>query len=282
MSGASPNRGSRWGRIVSYAILIGATLVALFPLFWTVSTSVKRRVDSYANPPKFVRFEPTAKNYRTLFETPEFGHIYRNTIMITLVSTALSVLIGTLAAYALARHRRFPGRRPFEAMLVLVRAMPGIVLMIPIYQIVTRLGLYDNRFALIVIYASLNLPFAVWLMTGFIDQIPVEIEESARTDGASGTKVFLHIIAPLAMPGVVATSIFVALLAWNEFLIPVLLSGEDSKTLPVYISGFISARTLDWGPMAAASALAIIPIAVFTALIQRRLVGGLSSGAVKE
>lgn len=267
---------------MSYAILIGATLVALFPLFWTVSTSIKRRVDSYANPPRFVRFEPTAKNYRTLFETPEFGQIYRNTILITLASTALSVLIGTLAAYALARHRRFPGRRPFEAVLVLVRAMPGIVLMIPIYQIVTRLGLYDNRYALIMIYAALNLPFAVWLMTGFIDQIPVEIEESARTDGASGTKVFFHIIAPLAMPGVVATSIFVALLAWNEFLIPVLLAGEDSKTLPVYISGFISARTLDWGPMAAASALAIIPIAVFTALIQRRLVGGLSSGAVKE
>lgn len=281
MSGSSPNQGSRAGRIVSYSILICATLVALFPLFWTVSTSIKRRVDSYANPPKFVRFEPTAKNYRTLFETPEFGHIYRNTIMITLASTALSVLIGTLAAYALARHRRFPGRRPFEAVLVLVRAMPGIVLMIPIYQIVTRLGLYDNRYALIMIYASLNLPFAVWLMTGFIDQIPVEIEESARTDGASGTKVFFHIVAPLAMPGVVATSIFVALLAWNEFLIPVLLAGEDSKTLPVYISGFISARTLDWGPMAAASALAIIPIAVFTALIQRRLVGGLSSGAVK-
>jgi len=169
-----------------------------------------------------------------------------------------------------------------EATLVLVRAMPGIVLMVPIYQIVTRLDLYDNRVALIVIYASVNLPFAVWLMTGFIEQIPIEVEESARTDGANGFKLFLHVVMPLAAPGVVATSIFVALLAWNEFLIPVLLAGEEAKTLPVYINGFVSARTLDWGPMAAASALAMIPIAVFTALIQRRLVGGLSSGAVKE
>jgi ABC-type glycerol-3-phosphate transport system permease component len=107
-------------------------------------------------------------------------------------------------------------------------------------------------------------------------------DESARTDGATGWRVFWHVILPLAAPGIVATSIFVALLAWNEFLIPVLLAGEDNKTLPVFISGFIGARTLDWGPMAAASALAIVPIAVFTALIQRRLVGGLSSGAVKE
>ena len=280
MSGTA--RGTRAGRVASYAILVGATVAALFPVFWTVSTSIKTRVDSYAVPPKFVSFDATARNYRALFKTDGFVQIYRNTIVITLTSTAISVLVGTMAAYALARHRKFPGRRPFEATLVLVRAMPGIVLMIPIFQIVTRLNLYDNRAALIMIYATLNLPFAVWLMTGFMDGIPVEVEESARTDGASGLRVFWHVILPLATPGVVATSIFVALLAWNEFLIPVLPAGESSKTLPVYISGFISARNLDWGPMAAASALAIIPIALFTALIQRRLVGGLSSGAVKE
>ncbi len=278
----SATRGTRAGRIACWALLAGATVVALFPLFWTISTSIKTRVDSFADPPRFVSFTPTLKNYRGLFEADQFAGIYANTIVITLASTALAVLIGTLAAYALARHRRFPGRRPFEATLVLVRAMPGIVLMVPIYQIVTRLDLYDNRVALIVIYASVNLPFAVWLMTGFIEQIPLEVEESARTDGANGFKLFLHVVMPLAAPGVVATSIFVALLAWNEFLIPVLLAGEEAKTLPVYINGFVSARTLDWGPMAAASALAMIPIAVFTALIQRRLVGGLSSGAVKE
>jgi len=278
----SSRRGSPLGRVASYAVLVLATGAALFPIFWTISTSIKTRVDSFANPPVFFRFTPTSKNYRKLANDDSFWDVYLNTVIITLASTLLAVGIGTLAAYALARHRRFPGRRPFEATLVLVRALPGIVLVIPIYQIVTRLGLYDNRLALIVIYATLNLPFAVWLMTGFVDQIPVEVEESALTDGATGWRVFWHVILPLAAPGIVATSIFVALLAWNEFLIPVLLAGEDNKTLPVFISGFISARTLDWGPMAAASALAIVPIAVFTALIQRRLVGGLSSGAVKE
>jgi ABC-type glycerol-3-phosphate transport system permease component len=278
----SARGGSRTGRGVSYLVLIGASLVALFPLFWTISTSIKNRKDSYVIPPKFVQFDPTAKNYRQLFETDAFGRIYWNTIFVTASSTVIAVVIGTMAGYALARHRRFPGRRPFEATLVLVRALPGVVLIVPIYQLATRLDLYNNRWALIVIYATLNLPFAIWLMTGFLEQIPSEVEESARTDGANGIKTFFFVILPLAAPGIVATSIFVALLAWNEFLIPVLLAGEDSKTLPVYISGFISARTLDWGPMAAASALAIVPIAIFTALIQRRLVGGLSSGAVKE
>jgi ABC-type glycerol-3-phosphate transport system permease component len=157
-----------------------------------------------------------------------------------------------------------------------------VVLVVPLYQLATRLNLYGNRWTLIVIYATLNLPFAIWLMTGFIEQIPVEVEESARTDGANTLKTLVFVILPLAAPGIVATSVFVALLAWNEFLIPVLLASEESKTLPVYISGFISARTLDWGPMAAASAVSIVPIAIFTALIQRRLVSGLSAGAVKE
>lgn len=274
--------GSRAGRIAAYALLVLAVVAALFPLFWTFTTSIKNRIASFSIPPRFVNFTPTLKNYRKLFATDSFAHVVWNTVFITVTSTILSVTIGTLAAYALARHRRFPGRRPFEATLVLVRALPGVVLIVPIYQLATRLGVYDNQWALILIYATINLPFAVWLMTGFIEQIPAEVEESARTDGASGLKLFAYVVFPLASPGIVATSIFVALLAWNEFLIPVLLAGEASKTLPVYISGFISARTLDWGPMAAASALAIIPIAVFTALIQRRLVSGLSSGAVKE
>jgi ABC-type glycerol-3-phosphate transport system permease component len=271
----------RGGIVASYGVLVIAVVVALFPVFWTVSTSIKTRVDSFANPPRFFRFEPTGKNYRILFGKEQFWQIARNTVVITVTSTILAVAIGSLTAYALARHPRFGGRRPLEAAMVLVRTLPGIVVMVPLFQVVTRLGLYDSRFIIILVYAAANLPFAIWLMTGFIGQIPIEVEECARTDGANRVRTFLHVVLPLALPGVAATMIFVALLSWNEFLIPVLLAGEGSKTLPVYIAGFISARTLDWGPMAAASALAIVPIAVFTALIQRRLVAGLSSGAVK-
>jgi len=278
----STKRQNRLVMAASYLILIGAVVSALFPLFWIFSTSIKSRVDAFANPPRFVSFDPTGKNYRQLLGDDNFTRILWNTVQVTVLSTLLCTTIAAFAAYALARYRRFPGRRPFEASLILVRALPGIILMVPMFQVVTRLGLYDNKLALIVIYATLNMPFAIWLLTGFLDQVPVEVEESARTDGAGSIRLFFFVILPLALPGLAATTIFVGLLAWNEFLVPAIMAGEGSKTLPVYISGFVSARTLDWGPLAAASCIAIVPIAVFTALIQRQLVSGLSSGAVKE
>lgn len=265
-----------------YAVLLGACFMALFPVFWTLSTSIKNRVDTYTLPPRFVRFPATAKNYRLLFDRDDFAAAVWNTVTITVLSTVLCVVVGTLAAYSLARHPRFPGRRPLELSLLLARAVPGIVLMVPLYDLVSRFGLYDRRWALVIIYAAANLPFAVWLMTSFIEQIPVELEESARTDGAGRLAVLVRIVMPLSLPGLAATMIFVALLAWNEFLIPVILAGPDSKTLPVYISSFISNRTLDWGPMAAASCLAIVPIALLTIAVQRQLVKGLTAGAVKQ
>ncbi len=134
---------------------------------------------------------------------------------------------------------------------------------------------------LIVLYAMVNLPFAIWVMTPYFQGIPREIEEAAYVDGASSAHTFWRVVLPMALPGIVATGLFVALLAWNEFLLPVVLGNESTKTLPVFISGFVSARTLDWGPMAAASSLAIIPIALLTIFAQRRLVSGLSQGAVK-
>ena len=274
-------KGSLAGRVASYAILVMATVAALFPVFWTVSTSVKDRIDSYALPPRFFNFAATWKNYRSLFGTSEFLRVFTNTVLITVSSTVLCVGIGGLTAYSLARHRRFAGRRPMEAVLVLVRAIPGVVLMVPLYKLVTTLGWYDSRPAMVIIYAAVNLPFAIWLMTGFIEQIPVEIEECARTDGAGWLSLFAFVILPLSVPGLAATMIFVSLLTWNEFLIPVILAGDNAKTLPVYISGFISNRTIDWGPMAAASSLAIVPIVILTVTIQRKLVSGLSSGAVK-
>lgn len=277
-----PRRRPLFGTVASYAFLAITSLAALFPIFWTISTSIKTRVDSYALPPKFFDFEPTAKNYRLLFRNSEFTKALFNTISIAATSTVLCVLVGSFAAYALARTPRFVGRRPLETSLLLARAIPGIVLMVPLYDVVTRLKLYDNRIALVVIYAAANLPFAVWLMTSFIEQIPIELEECATTDGAGRLAVVTRIVFPLALPGLAATMIFVALLAWNEFLIPVILAGPKSKTLPVYISSFISNRTLDWGPMAAASCLAILPIALLTLAVQRQLVSGLTTGAVKQ
>lgn len=269
------------GNAISYAVLLGAALVALFPLFWTLSTSVKTRNDTFVLPPKFVGFAPTWKNYAAIFDTRGFGHIYLNTIVITATSTLLCVLVSTLAAYSLARAPRFRSRRPLEISLILVRAIPAIVIMVPLFTITSKLGVYDNHLALILMYAAVNVPFATWLMTSFIEQVPLSLEQSAAVDGAMRWQIMWHVVLPLILPGMAATTIFVALLAWNEFLIPVMLAGNAAKTLPVFISGFISARNLDWGPMAAASTLAILPIAILTIVAQRWLISGLSSGAIK-
>jgi len=271
----------RIGNAVCYIILIGAAFVALFPLFWTLSTSIKSRNDTFILPPRFFDFDPTWKNYAAIFDTRGFGHIYLNTVVITVASTVLCVLVSTLAAYSLARSPRFRSRRPLEVSLILVRAIPAIVIMVPLFTITSKLGIYDNHFALILMYAAVNAPFATWLMTSFIEQVPITLEQSAAIDGAGRWQILWHVVLPLILPGMAATTIFVALLAWNEFLIPVMLAGNSAKTLPVFISGFISARNLDWGPMAAASSLAILPIAILTVLAQRWLISGLSSGAIK-
>lgn len=269
-------------KVASYSILLIAVFFSMFPIFWTISTSIKARVDTFTLPPKFFNFTPTWKNYQLLFELDGFWRIYANTIFITLATTALCLIIGSLAAYSLARTEKFRGRGALEILMIIVRALPGIVIILPLYNLSTYFGLYDRAWALILIYTGFNIPFAIWLMTNFFDQVPTEIEDAARVDGASNMQLFTKVLIPLVTPGLVATGVFVALLSWNEFLIPVIMAGESSKTMPILVSSFISNRTLDWGPMAAAATVALLPIIIFTIAIQKWLVVGLSGGAVKE
>ena len=269
-------------KVISYSILSVALFFSMFPIFWTISTSIKARIDTFTLPPKFFNFTPTWKNYQLLFSLDGFWKIYFNTIFITLATTALCLVIGSLAAYSLARVEKFSGRSALEILMIIVRALPGIVIILPLYNLSTYFGLYDRAWALILIYTGFNIPFAIWLMTNFFDQVPTEIEDAARVDGASNLQLFTKVLIPLVTPGLVATGVFVALLSWNEFLIPIIMAGESSKTMPILVSSFISNRTLDWGPMAAAATVALLPIVIFTIAIQKWLVVGLSGGAVKE
>lgn len=276
------NRGTRTGRIAAYALLILATLTALFPIYWTVLTSLRTRVQIFAKPPQLLGGPFTLDNYRQVLADGQFRASLSITVFVTVLATAISLVAGAFAAYGIARRRSFIGRRPFEAWLILVRAMPGIVLAVPLYRIIVSLGLYDQPVVLAVAYAAINLPFAVWLMVGFISGIPFELEESARVDGASQFTILWRVILPMVAPGMAATTIFVALLCWNEFLMPLVLADQSGKTLPVYVAGFVTSRTIDYGGMSAAASLAIIPIAIVTLIVQRQLVRGLSLGAVKD
>ena len=275
------NLRHRIGSVSILFFLIATSAVMLFPIFWTISTSIKQRVDTFRIPPVFLGFTPTWKNYQSLFDDPTFIRVMINTIVVTFGSTVVAVAIGSLAAYALARSPSFQGRRPMEISLILLRAMPGVVLVVPLYDLLAGIGLLGKMPVLILLYAVANLPFAIWILTPYFQGVPRELEEAAAIDGASQLTIFRKVVFPIAVPGVAATALFVGLLSWNEFLLPVVLGSESTKTLPVFISGFVSARTLDWGPLAAASSLAIIPIAILTIFMQGRLVSGLSQGSVK-
>lgn len=269
-------------KVGAYAILVIATLLALFPLYWTLLTSVRSRVDIFADPPRLLSFRFLWGNYSRVLNDQRFRDSLFATVTITTGGTVIATVLGTLAAYQLARRATFRGRRPFEAVLIIIRALPGIVLAVPLYELAIKLDLYDRPIAMMFVYAAINLPFSVWLMVGFIAGVPLELEEAARVDGAGELRTLWQIVLPIIRPGLAATTIFVSLLCWNEFLIPLVLADRTAQTLPVYVGGFVTSRTIDWGAMAAAASIAILPIAILTLLVQRQLVSGLSLGAVKD
>jgi multiple sugar transport system permease protein len=273
---------SLFGRISSYVILSGAALFALFPIYWTFITSLRDRVDIFAEVPVFFGGNLSFDNWVSVAGDPVFLSALFNTIMVTFIATVLTVFAGTLAAYAIARSPKFVGRNSFSSWLIVIRAVPGVVLAVPLYQIVVGAGLYDNPIALAICYAAINLPFSVWLMVGFIQGIPVQLEESARIDGANQFEIFTKVLLPLLKSGLGATTIFVAMLSWNEFLMPLILADQSAKTLPVYVAGFVTSQTINYGGMAAAACLCIVPIAIIAIVVQKQLVSGLSLGAVKE
>ena len=275
-------KASLFGRITSYIILSGATLFALFPIYWTFITSLRDRVDIFAQVPVFFGGNLSFDNWVAVAGDPVFLSALLTTIMVTVIATVLTVFAGTLAAYAIARSPKFVGRKSFSSWLIVIRAVPGVVLAVPLYQIVVSAGLYDNPIALAICYAAINLPFSVWLMVGFIQGIPVQIEESARIDGANQFQIFTKVLLPLLKSGLGATTIFVAMLCWNEFLMPLILADQSAKTLPVYVAGFVTSQTINYGGMAAAACLCIVPIAIITIAVQKQLVSGLSLGAVKD
>jgi multiple sugar transport system permease protein len=197
----------RLGSALTYLLLIICAASALFPIYWTVLTSLRSKVTIFQQPPLLVGGDFTFDNYANVISDGQFLSSLTNTIVITVLATLICVLVGSFAAYALARRQRFTGRRPFEAWMIIVRAVPGIVLAVPLYQVVIQLGLYDQPVVLAVCYAAINLPFAVWLMVGFISGVPLELEESARMDGASQTRILAQIVFPLTRSGMAATTI---------------------------------------------------------------------------
>lgn len=271
---------------VAAAYIVVALFIVffLFPIFWIVLTSFKNSVDAAAIPPIW-RFVPVMKNYISLFASNnDSGATYSmtlvNSLVISLISTIIAIVFGTLTAYYLAR-KNFKGNSFIGSWILSTLMFPPAVSLIPIFLLVGQLNLEDTRIALIIPYAALNLPLIVWMLRGFIVEIPIEIDEAAAVDGCSTFTIFWRIILPISIPGIVAAAILSFIQSWNEFLLASVLTRNHAVTAPVGISQFITMYGVQWGPMTADATIIVLPVILFTIFVRRYLVRGLTFGAVK-
>ena len=290
-------RHTNWGNVAAYVILSIWMVFTLFPVVWLVLSSVKEPQDVFAMPPKWV-FMPTIHNYLVVlgFEIPTeletvteasagmglslFPKFLFNTVVVAVGTTVLALSLGSTAAYALTRF--FPRQR--DGILIgvmLTRLIPPVVLIIPIYILWRNLDLLDTHLGLILAYLTFALPFVIWMMRGFLLDIPIELEEAAMIDGASRFQALVRVVLPLAAPGLAATAIFIILIAWNDFLFALVLTSGNARTVTPYIGGFITDKAILWGRLYASSVIIMVPVVVFGLAVQKQLAHGLTGGAVK-
>jgi multiple sugar transport system permease protein len=277
----SPSR-RRVSAVLVYSGLAVALVLTLFPFWWMIDTSLKQPVDIFSGValwPQHITFH----NYYRLFHEYNFGSYLTNSVVVVAASVFVSLVLGTLAAYGLARFRlRFGVDRLALYGVLLVRMLPGILLVVPLYIVLANWGLLNTRLGLILIYSGLNTSFVVWMMQSFIEEIPQDIEEAAMVDGDSRLSALRRVVIPLAAPGLIATAIFAVIATYNDFIIALTLTSTPSaQTVPVGVSTLIGKIQIEWGPMAAAGVVGALPIVLFAIVVQRHFVRGLTLGAVK-
>ena len=260
-----------------------ALLAALAPVYWMITISLKTEIDQFAIPPKWFAFTPTLQHYYDAFVTRSFAQYLLTSAIVAVVSTACALVIGTLAAYALARFRLpYNLDRKLALWILSTRMFPAIVTAVPLFLMMRDLRLLNTKLALIVVYTGFNLPFVVWMMRGFFAEVPRDLEEAALVDGDSRLGALVRVVLPLVTPGLAATAVFCLIVCWNEFLFALVLTQTDAAmTLPVGIAGRVTQYEIKWGVMSAAGVVAMVPILIFALAMQRYLVRGLSLGAVK-
>jgi multiple sugar transport system permease protein len=270
------------GKVKKIAFVLITVIIfgfILFPPIVLFLTSIKTELDALSFPPKWI-FKPTLQNYVNIFKTSPFFGFLLNSVIVASANTVLSLGLGSLTAYGLARFK-FRGSENISFWILSIRMMPPVAAIIPMYIIMKKVRLLDTPWALIIVYLTFNLPFVVWMMKGFFEDIPRAIEESALIDGCSEFAVFRKIALPLVAPGLAATAILIFIFSWNEFLFALILTGTRAVTLPVGIIGFMKETGINWGYMTAGGMLALVPVVIFTILVQKHLVKGLTMGALK-
>ena len=268
-----------WLVAAHYAMLCVLALLCLAPIVVIFATSLRQQVDIFATPLNFL-FMPTLENYRAVLQEDKFDRYLVNSLVVGGVSTVITLVLGCMAAYGLARFR-FTGRMTIAYTTLLLRTVPLAVLAIPVFLIWSDWKLVNSLAGLVLLYVAVNLPFTIWLLYGFVLQVPVELEEAAAIDGCGPLRVFTQVLLPLMAPGLAAASIFTFRIAWNEFILALVLTDRQTRTLPVAASLFISDLGVDWGRVMAMASLIAIPPLIFTFVASRQIITGLTAGAVK-
>lgn len=272
------NRLDRMWNVVAHLVLITFSFIILFPILWTARTSFVPEVLAYEIPPKWF-FKPTLKNYvGVLRENNLIVHLL-NSLVVSGVATLLSVPMASLAGYALAKYNT--GGSALKFVIISTQMLPPIVLVIPIFMMFLKLNLVNTKVGLTISYLAFNLPFLVWIMMGFFESVPKELEEAALIDGASRIRTFFKIILPVATPGILSAAILSFIMCWNEFLFALVLTGSRASTLPVALAALQTQRGVLIGKLSAGVVLGISPIIAMGLFIQKYLVKGLSFGALK-
>jgi multiple sugar transport system permease protein len=276
-----------------YMVLIILVIMAVGPIVLMLATSLKLNVDIMSDRSSLL-FMPTLRNYETAlcdllwyqpksvdFCDPTFGRALVNSLIICLISTVLTLVIGCMAAYAIVRFR-FIGRDTASLSTLLMRMVPPAVLLVPVFGIWTfQYGISGTRYGIILVYVAMNLPFVIWILQSFIVQVPVQLEEAARMDGAGPFQVFFLVVLPLIKPGLAAAAIFTFRIGWNEFLLANALSDRSTRTVPVTIVNSLTEYNIDWGVIMATGMLLAIPPILFTFFASRQIITGMTAGAVK-
>ena len=261
------------------ALAWGVAIVMFFPVFWMLVTGFKTELQAVTTPPIWV-FEPTLEGYREVFSRADYASFALNSVAVSLGSTALAMALAIPAAYAMAFYPT-PRTRGALLWMLSTKMLPPVGALAPIYFIFRDLGILDTVFGLSIIYALINLPIVVWMLFGFFKDIPRDILEAARIDGAGRVQEILLALLPLSMPGLASTALLSIILSWNESFWSIILTTTDAAPLPVFIASFSSPEGLFWAKLSAAATLAVAPILIFGWLAQRQLVRGLTFGAVK-
>lgn len=266
-------------RGIIYCLLIIALAVTLFPILWIFLTSIKLRVDIFSMPPKWF-FAPTLSHYLCVIYDYPFLKFFTNSLIVSIGTVCLAIIIGSLAAYGFDRFR-LKGSNSLMIEILTFRMFPPVACILPLYLLWAKFGLVDTLWGLILAYLIFTLPLVVWLMKGFFEGVPKDLDEAAMVDGYSRIGAFRRVILPIAKPGMWAVMMIIFIFCWNEFLFALVLTGRFARTMPVAVAEFNTQRGILWGEMAAATMLLLIPVIVVAIIVHKHLTKGMTLGAVK-